>query len=66
MAQMTPADIARAAENRVRQRLGVYGPAVEDVARIHHRLMDMLRVPEQTAAMLTLAVVLAVDPEEEL
>lgn len=63
---MTPADIARAAENRARQRLGPYGPAIEDIARIHHRLMDLLRVPEQTAAMLTLAVVLAVDPEEEL
>ena len=66
MTQMTPADIARAAENRARQCLGIYGPAVEDIVRIHHRLMDLLQVPEQTAAMLTLAVVLAVDPEEEL
>ena len=66
MAPATPADIARAAENRAHQRLGIYGPAIEDIARIHHRLMDLLRVKEQTAAMLALAVVLAIDPEEEL
>lgn len=66
MTQMTPAYIARAAENRARQRRGPYGPAIEDVARIHRHFMSHLRVKEQTAAMLALAVVLAIDPEEEL
>lgn len=66
MAHTTPADIARAAENRARQRLGIYGSAIEDVARIHRHFMSHLRVKEQTAAMLALAVVLAIDPEEDL
>ena len=67
MPSVTPGDVARnTEESRARRFLGTFAPAAKDVARIYGHFLSELRVPEQTAAMLTLAVVLAVDPEEEL
>ena len=68
MAPINPGDVARKTrESQARRLLGGFAPAVEDVERIFHHFDTQSTVTtSQTAALLTLAVVLTIQPEEDL
>lgn len=65
MTTVTPGDVARKRQQReARRQFGAAAPAVNEVDNVFGHFLRKVDAP-QTAALLTLAVALRIDPEEE-